>query len=71
MRNKWQNEIEKWCDADRRASMTKEELENAPIIEAGEDGVFVLILKTVTVAFFTTAAAGVGFAAGILIAFSL
>lgn len=68
---KWREEIEKWCDADRRAAMTPEELENAPIIDMDEEGVVVLILKRVTIAFFTTAAAGVGFVAGMLLAFSL
>lgn len=67
----WQKEIEKWCDADRRAAMTKEELKNAPIIEAGEDGVVVVALKAATIAFFTASAAGVGFVAGMLLAFSL
>ena len=68
---KWREEIEKWCDADRRAAMTPEELENTPIIEMDEEGVVVLILKRAMIAFFTTAAAGVGFVAGMLLAFSL
>lgn len=68
---KWQEEIEKWCDADRRAAMSPEELKNAPVIEAGEDGVIVVVLKAATVALFTASAAGVGFVAGMLLAFSL
>lgn len=68
---KWREEIEKWCDADRRAAMSPEELKDAPMIEVGEDGVIVVVLKAATVAFFTASAAGVGFVAGMLLAFSL